>query len=139
MAGMGLVGQSVYPPAGASQAPGVGLQVWPTAPGEGLTHTPVVQTSVVHAMPSLHGAVLFWKTQPVAASHESSVQGLPSLHTRGVPGVQLPAWQVSTPLQALPSLQLVPFGALASAGAGLRPPRRRAPPPARRPGPRAPG
>src|SRR5262249_10252817 len=53
---------------------------------------------------------------PVAASQLSSVHGLPSLQTSGDPAVQVPFWQVSTPLQALPSLQLVPFGALASVG-----------------------
>ena len=118
----------MYPPAGASQAPVVALQVWPTGHDDVLTHTPLLQQSPpVQATPSLHGAVLFWKTQPVAALHESSVQGLPSLHTRDVPGVQVPAWQVSTPLHALPSLQLEPLGALdvcraggARAGAGFR-------------------
>src|SRR5262245_27418744 len=109
MTGTGLVGQIVYPPAGSSHAPLVWLHVWPTGHADVLTHTPLVQTSAVQATPSLHGAVLFRKTQPVAASQLSSVQGLPSLHTSGVPAVQVPDWQVSTPLQALPSLQLVPL------------------------------
>src|SRR5262249_48637522 len=116
MVGVGLLGQIVYPPAGDSQAPVPELHVCPCGHADVLTHTPLVQTSLVQATPSLHGAVLLVKTQPVAASHESSVQGLPSLHASGVPTVQLPLWQVSTPLQALPSLQLVPFGAVTSAG-----------------------
>ena len=46
--------------------------------------------------------------QPVAGSHESAVHGLESLQTSGVPGVHTPPWHISAPLQALPSLQLVP-------------------------------
>src|SRR5262245_40691289 len=116
IAGTGLVGQRVYPPAGTSQDPVVWLHVWPTGHDDVLTQTPLVHRSLVHATPSLHGAVLLLKTQPVAASHESSVHGLPSLHTSGVPALHVPFWQVSTPLHAFPSLQLVPFGAFASAG-----------------------
>ena len=68
----------------------VELQVWPTGHDEVLTHTPFVHRSFVQATPSLHGAVLFMKTQPVAASQESSVHGLPSLHTSGVPALHAP-------------------------------------------------
>jgi hypothetical protein len=39
----------------------------------------------------------------------SSVHGLPSLQTRGVPAVQIPLWHVSLPLQTLPSEHDVPF------------------------------
>src|SRR5439155_22770282 len=39
----------------------------------------------------------------------SVVQALLSLQPRGVPPVQTPAWQVSTPLQRSPSGQGVPF------------------------------
>src|SRR3989442_15351685 len=39
----------------------------------------------------------------------SAVQGLASLQLRAVPEVQTPAWQVSAPLHALPSLHEVPF------------------------------
>src|SRR5262249_42446214 len=46
---------------------------------------------------------------PCTVLHESAVQALPSLQSGGVPAVQLPFWQVSTPLQALPSLQVVPL------------------------------
>jgi hypothetical protein len=106
----------VSPPAGTSQTPVVALHVWPVGHADVLTHTPLAHTSLVQAMPSLHGAVLFRKTQPVAGLQVSSVHGLPSLQTSGVPAVQVPFWQVSTPLHALPSLQLVPLGSLASAG-----------------------
>lgn len=37
----------------------------------------------------------------------SVVQALPSLQVTGVPGAQRPPWQVSAPLQALPSEQLL--------------------------------
>jgi len=43
------------------------------------------------------------------ASQESAVQGLPSSQLGIVPGEQMPPWHVSAPLQALPSLQEVPF------------------------------
>jgi hypothetical protein len=41
---------------------------------------------------------------------ESVVQTLPSLHVSGVPLVHNPAWQVSSPLQTLPSAHDEPFG-----------------------------
>jgi hypothetical protein len=79
------------------------------APG---VHAPAWQVSApLQAFPSLQPVPLatsvFW--QPLAASHESVVQGLPSLQLSGGPGVQVPVWQVSVPLQALPSPQDVPF------------------------------
>jgi hypothetical protein len=45
----------------------------------------------------------------LTGSQVSLVQALWSSQLRGVP-VQVPAWQVSAPLQALPSLQVVPLG-----------------------------
>jgi hypothetical protein len=48
--------------------------------------------------------------QPATGLHVSVVHGLPSLHVSGVPAVQVPPWQVSAPLQTLPSPQPVPFG-----------------------------
>src|SRR5689334_13579975 len=48
---------------------------------------------------------------PVAGSHESNVQGLPSSISRGVPALQTPfASQVSAPLHKFPSVQLVSGG-----------------------------
>src|SRR5207302_2063329 len=77
------------------------------------------------ALPSVTGV----KTQPEVGAQVSSVQALLSLHTSGVPAAQVPAWQVSAPLQALPSLHEVPLptgvwvqvpsGAQASAVQGL--------------------
>ena len=37
------------------------------------------------------------------------MQTLESLQLSAVPAVQVPAWQVSAPLQALPSAQAVPL------------------------------
>jgi hypothetical protein len=52
----------------------------------------------------------------------SVVHTLPSLQVRGVPVVHTPAWQVSAPLQTLPSAQAVPFktGVLEQPVAGLQ-------------------
>jgi len=91
------------------------------------------QTSpTVHALPSLHGAVLLLWAQPEAGSQESAVQtlpssqlallwmqvpealqestvqALPSLQLSGVPGWQRPLLHVSPVVQGLPSLQGVP-------------------------------
>jgi hypothetical protein len=49
---------------------------------------------------------------PCTGSHESAVQGLLSLVASGVPGAQVPAWQVSAPLQTVLSGQAVPSGLL---------------------------
>src|SRR5262245_53383988 len=92
-----------------SHAPVVALQVWPAPQVEVPTHAPLLQTSLVHAMPSSQGPVLFVKTQPVDGLQVSVVHTLPSLQTSAVPGVHAPFWQVSAPLQTLPSLQDVPF------------------------------
>src|SRR5205807_2291393 len=69
------------------------------------TQFPPLQASlVVHALPSLQGAVLLVWTQPVAGSQPSSVQRLPSLQLGAGPPVQRPPLQVSLVVQALPSL-----------------------------------
>ena len=79
-------------------------------------HTPAWQLSVcVHALPSLH-AVPFgafgFEQLPVDTSHTPATwHASLAVHTFAVPGVQVPAWQVSLIVQALPSLQLVPFAA----------------------------
>jgi hypothetical protein len=51
--------------------------------------------------------------QPVAGLQPSVVHTLPSLQTMGVPAVHTPAWQVSAPLQAFPSLHDVPLATTA--------------------------
>jgi len=47
---------------------------------------------------------------PSRGSQLSVVHTLPSLQTGGVPAVQVPLWQVSSPLQRLPSAHEEPFG-----------------------------
>jgi hypothetical protein len=70
------------------------------------TQLPPEQVSfVVQALPSLHEAVLFVWTHPVAGLHESSVQPFPSLQLGGSPPTQAPPKHVSFVVQALPSLQ----------------------------------
>jgi hypothetical protein len=53
--------------------------------------------------------VTFGLAHPVVGLQLSAVQGLPSVQLSGVPGLQVPAWQVSAPLQALPSEHAWPF------------------------------
>src|SRR5439155_908786 len=50
--------------------------------------------------------------QPKTGSQASLVQGLPSSQLSGVPPVHVPFWQVSAPLQRVPSGQEVPLAAL---------------------------
>src|SRR5207244_2690981 len=69
------------------------------------THNPPEQVSlVVHALPSLHGNVLFVLTHPTAGLQLSSVQPLPSLQLGGAPPAHDPPEQVSFVVHALPSL-----------------------------------
>jgi hypothetical protein len=77
-------------------------------------HTPAVHWSpAVHALPSVQpvpfgtGVV----TQPVAGLQPSVVHWFPSLQTIAVPA-QTPALHWSPEVQAVPSLQTVPFGTL---------------------------
>ena len=82
-----------------------------------LMQRPALQESSVQGLLSLHSddavhrvqPAMVSLRQPVAGSQESAVQGLLSSQTGGEPAVQVPAWQVSAPLQALPSEQLVPL------------------------------
>jgi len=73
-------------------------------------HTPFWHTSpLVQALLSEHTAVLLLYTHvPVLAVQLSSVQGLLSEQTLGLPPVQTPLWQVSVWVQALLSEQLAP-------------------------------
>ncbi len=68
---------------------------------------PPAQVSLpLQKIPSLQGAVLLAWTQPDVGLQESSVQGLWSSQTRGVPTRQPTSGsQVSRPLQTLPSSQ----------------------------------
>jgi hypothetical protein len=74
------------------------------------SHTPAAARQTVVA-----GAATCW--QPIVALHESIVQTLPSSQFGGAPPTHVPFEQVSLPLQALPSLQLVPTGTGVCTGA----------------------
>jgi hypothetical protein len=76
---------------------------------------PLWQVSVpLQASPSAHvvpfATAVFW--QPEAGLQLSVVQTLPSLQLSGVPAVQVPLWQVSSPLQASPSAHEEPLGSV---------------------------
>jgi len=74
---------------------------------------PAWQVSLpLQRFPSGHGvpsATATCEHEPPGAIQESVVQGLLSSQLGGVPAVQRPPWQVSAPLQALPSEHDVPF------------------------------
>jgi hypothetical protein len=77
-----------------------------------LRQTPAWQVSApLHALPSPHDAPFaraVW-VQPNVALQPSVVHGLLSLQSRAAPALQVPAWQVSAPLQTLPSPHGTPF------------------------------
>ena len=74
-------------------------------------HVPPLQRSApLQKRPSEQVWVLLVWVQPVAALQPSSVQTLPSSQLGGAPPTQLPFWQVSLVVQALPSSQSVPLG-----------------------------
>jgi hypothetical protein len=86
--------------------------------GIAVLHRPPWHVSRVQTLPSLvHGVPLetFVCVQPVAGLHPSVVHGLLSLQFGAGPGVQLPDWQVSVVVHALPSSQPVPFGLFCAA------------------------
>jgi hypothetical protein len=82
-----------------------------------LSAVPPVQVPAWHVslplqmLPSLHGVPSPTEVlaQPVVGLQVSVVQTLPSLQVSGVPAVQVPAWQVSSPLQTVPSAHEEPF------------------------------
>lgn len=97
-------------PASATQNSEVqGLPSSAQASGPPDTQVPELQRSaVVHAFSSLHGLVSSFEAAhaPVEGTQVSSVQALPSLQTRGVPGRQAPVGsQTSSSVQALASSQ----------------------------------
>jgi hypothetical protein len=75
--------------------------------------TPLWQiSSPLHTSPSAHGVpfdsgVL---AHPEAGSQLSAVHTLPSSQSTAVPAEHTPNWQVSSPLQRLPSLHGAPLG-----------------------------
>lgn len=81
----------------------------------GLLQKPFWHVSVpLQALPSPQPVPLATggKAQPLPGLQLSCVQGLPSLQFGAPPRLQLPFWHVSAPLQALPSVQLVPLATL---------------------------
>jgi hypothetical protein len=86
----------------------------------GLHRPPPHVSPAVQALPSLHAAVLFVKTHPVAGLQLSVVHALLSLHTTAVPGLQVPPPHVSPDVQALPSLQAFVLLANTQPVAGLQ-------------------
>jgi hypothetical protein len=75
------------------------------------TQSPALHRSfVVHASLSEHGSVLFVRTQPLAGSQLSVVQGFVSAQSSGGPPVHVPPWQESSEVQAFASLQVAPSG-----------------------------
>src|SRR6185369_576328 len=72
--------------------------------GDAPTQVPPAQVSTrVHALLSLHGAVLFVYSHPLAGLQTSSVQPLPSSQLSAAPLTHVPPPQVSATVQALPS------------------------------------
>jgi hypothetical protein len=95
-----------------------------------LSGVPAVHTPAWHAsaplqrLPSRHGVPFStapW-VQPKTGSQLSVVHALASLQLRTVPAVHTPSWQVSSPLQTLPSVQEEPFrmGVLEQPETGLQ-------------------
>ena len=80
-----------------SGVPAVQVPAWQVS-------APLQTSPSAQEVPSATG--VFW--HPSTASQESAVQGLPSSQFSGVPAVQVPAWQVSDPLQTSPSAQDAP-------------------------------
>jgi len=75
------------------------------------TQSPSAQVSlVVHRSPSLQASVLKVCEQPPAGSQVWLVQGLLSVQSNAPAPVQLPPWQVSVGVQALPSSQVLALG-----------------------------
>jgi hypothetical protein len=91
-----------------------------TLPSLQLSGVPAVQTppwqvsAPLHTVASAHAVPLGRAVvkHPMIGSQLSVVQVLPSLQTGGVPAVQEPLWQVSSPLQRLPSAQDTPLASV---------------------------
>src|SRR2546428_75654 len=87
-------------------------------PSSQLRGDPTVQipdrhvSAPLHTLPSLHEVPLATAggRQPVTGAQVSVEQGLLSSQLRAEPTAHSPAWPVSAPLHALPSLHDVPFG-----------------------------
>jgi len=102
---------AVHPVAGLQPSVVQGLPSLQTS-GVPALHVPLRQvSSPLHTVPSAHDEPFATGvfTQPVAGAQLSAVQTLLSLQLSAVPAVQVPVWQVSAPLQALPSGHAVPL------------------------------
>src|SRR5215468_94231 len=82
-----------------SAVPAVQVPAWQVS-------APLQASPSEHAVPSVTAGC----SQPFTASQVSVVHGLLSLQLSGVPGAQVPASQVSAPLQTSPSEHAVPSG-----------------------------
>src|SRR3989442_810545 len=91
---------SIAPALQLGGVPGVHTPDWQVS-------SPLQTLASAHDVPFATGV----RRQPALGSQVSVVQGLLSAQLTGVPGRQTPARQTSTPLQRLPSLHEVPFGA----------------------------
>ena len=99
------LGVCVQPLAGSQASSLQGLRSSQLGGGPPTQAPPAQVSAVVQAFPSLHEAVLGVLTQPVAGTHESSVQTLPSSQLGGAPPTHAPPLQVSFVVQALASSQ----------------------------------
>jgi hypothetical protein len=92
-----------------SGAPAVQTPAWQVS-------SPLQRSPSVHGVPFATGVL----EHPKMGSQLSVVQTLPSSQSSGVPAVQAPAWQVSSPLQTSPSAHGVPLstGVLAQPATG---------------------
>jgi hypothetical protein len=73
---------------------------------------PAQASPTVQALPSEQATVFGKLWQPAAGAQKSSVHGLPSEQSTGVPGWQSPPEHLSFSVQRLPSLHELAFGAL---------------------------
>src|SRR4051794_14533313 len=77
--------------------------------------SPTQVSSRVHGLPSAHAAPSLGAcTHPAEGLQESSEHGLSTTQSIALPARQVPLWQTSGPLQALPSSQAEPFGMFAN-------------------------
>jgi hypothetical protein len=102
VAGLQLSVVQTFPSLQTSGVPAAQVPLWQVS-------APLQTLPSAHAVPFATGVVV----QPVAGLQPSVVHTLPSLQTSGVPAVQVPAWQLSAPLQVLPSGHAVPLGTTA--------------------------
>jgi hypothetical protein len=106
-----LTEAALHPVAGLQESVVHGFPSLQTSGAESV-HVPFWQVSVPsQRLASAHWVPLgtFGLAHPVVGLQLSAVQAFPSVQLSGVPGLQVPAWQVSAPLHAFPSEQAWPF------------------------------